>query len=167
MTEEQERPQEVSQKPRRYYLWEALFVALVLVIVIGTPFAIYWWNSSVVASYDSDRVINIMARYDVLDPAGRWLVQEGDGWNYGDITAPSEIKVKQGEKVTLRITSFDVYHGFSLEDYGIKSTQIYPGKVTEITFVADKVGRFPFECTIECGKQHDDMVGELVVEPSS
>jgi heme/copper-type cytochrome/quinol oxidase subunit 2 len=167
LTEEQKRPQEVSQKHRRYCLWEALFIALVVVIVIGTPLAIYWWNSSVVASYDSDRVINIIARNDVLDKVGRWLVQEGNGWNYGDITAPYEVKVKQGEKVTLRITSFDVLHGFRLEDYGIESKQIYPGKITEITFVANKTGRFPFKCTIECGVGHNNMFGELVVEPSS
>ena len=167
MTEEEKRPQEVSQKHRRYYLWEALFIALVVVILIGTPLAIYWWNSSVVASYDSDRVVNIIARNDVLDKVGRWLVQEGNGWNYGDITAPYEVKVKQGEKVTLRITSFDVLHGFRLEDYGIESKQIYPGKITEITFVANKIGRFPFKCTIACGVGHHVMVGELVVEPSS
>ena len=167
MTEEEKRPQEVSQKHRRYYLWEALFIALVVVIVIGTPLAIYWWNSSVVASYDSDRVINIIARNDVRDKVGRWLVQEGNGWNYGDITAPSEVKVKQGEKVTLRITSFDVLHGFRLEDYGIESKQIYPGKVAEITFVANRVGRFPFKCTIACGVGHNVMVGALIVEPSS
>ncbi len=167
MTEEEKRPQEVSQKHRRYYLWEALFIALIVVIVIGTPLIIYWWNSSVVAGYDSDRVINIIARNDVFDKVGRWLVQEGNGWNYGDITAPSEVKVKQGEKVTLRITSFDVLHGFRSEDYGIESKQIYPGKFTEITFVANKAGRFPFKCTIACGVGHNDMFGELIVEPSS
>ena len=167
MAEEGKRPREVSQKHRRYYLWEVLFVALVVVIVIGTPLASYWWNSSVVAGYDSDRVINIIARNDVRDKVGRWLVQEGNGWNYGDITAPSEIKVKQGEKVTLRITSFDVLHGFGLKDYGIESTQIYPGKVAEITFVANRAGRFLFKCTIACGVGHNNMVGELVVEPSS
>ncbi len=167
MIEKEKRSQEVSQKHRPYYLWEALFIALVVVIVIGTPLAIYWWNSSVVARYDSDRVINIIARNDVRDKVGRWLVQEGNGWNYGDITAPYEVKVKQGEKVTLRITSFDVLHGFRSEDYGIESKQIYPGKITEVTFVASKAGRFPFTCTIACGVGHNNMVGELVVEPSS
>ncbi len=167
MTEEEKKNQEVSQKHRRYYLWEALFIALIVVIVIGTPLIIYWWNSSVVANYDSDRVINIIARNDVFDKVGRWLVQEGNGWNYGDITAPSEVRVKQGEKVTLRITSFDVLHGFRSEDYGIESKQIYPGKLTEITFVANKAGRFPFKCTIACGVGHNDMFGELIVEPSS
>ena len=167
MTEEEKGPQEVSQKHRRYYLWEVLFVALVAVIVIGTPLFIYWWNSSVVAGYDSDRVINIIARNDVRDKVGRWLVQEGNGWNFGDTTAPYEVTVRQGEKVTLRITSFDVLHGFRSEDYGIESKQIYPGKVAEITFVADRVGRFLFKCTIECGVGHNNMVGELVVEPSS
>ena len=167
MTEEEKKPQEVSQKHRRYYLWEVLFVALVVVIVIGTPLFIYWWNSSVVAGYDSDRVINIIARNDVRDKVGRWLVQEGNGWNYGDITAPYEVKVKQGEKITLRITSFDVLHGFRSEDYGIESKQIYPGKVAEITFVANRAGRFLFKCTIECGVGHNVMVGELIVVPSS
>lgn len=167
MTEEEKKPQEVPQKHRRYFLWEILFVALVAVVVFGTPLAIYWWNSSVIASYDSDQVINIIARNDILDNTGRWLVQEGNGWNYRDVTAPSEIKVKQGEKVTLRITSFDVLHGFRSEDYGIESKQIYPGKITEITFVADKAGRFPFKCTIACGVGHNIMAGELIVEPSS
>ena len=167
MTEEEKKPQEVSQKHGRYLLWEILFVALVAVVVFGTPLAIYWWNSSVIADYDSDRVINIIARNDILDNTGRWLVQEGNGWNYRDVTAPSEIRVKQGEKVTLRIASFDVLHGFKLEGYGIESTQIYSGKVVEITFVADKAGRFPFKCTIACGVGHSDMVGELIVEPSS
>lgn len=167
MTEEEKRPQEVSQKHRRYFLWEFVFVALVAIIVIGTPLVIYWWNAEVVAGYDSDRVVNIIARNDVRDTVGRWLVQEGNGWNFSDTTAPYEITVKQGEKVTLRITSFDVLHGFRLEDYGMESKQIYPGKITEITFVANKVGRFPFKCTIACGVGHNEMVGELIVEPSS
>jgi heme/copper-type cytochrome/quinol oxidase subunit 2 len=166
LTEKQQRPRDFSEKRSRFSIAGALYVVLVLVIVIGTPFAIYWWNSTLVAGYDSDRVINVMGRYDTLDTAGRWLVQEGDGWNYGDAEAPSEIRVKQGEKVTLRVTSFDVIHGFGLEDYGIESTQIYPGTVTDITFVANEAGSFTFECTIECGEKHDDMVGELIVEPS-
>ncbi len=166
MIEEGKKPQDVTQKHKRYYIWDALFIALVVVILIGTPLGIYWLNSSMIASYDSDRVINILARYDVKDSVGLWLVQEGNGWNYADIGATSEIKVKQGEKITLRMTSFDVIHGFRLEDYEIESEQIYPGKVVEITFMANKVGRFQFKCTIECGKHHADMVGDLVVEPS-
>lgn len=162
---EEKRPQEAPKKRRRYYLWEAFSIGLAVAIVAGTPLVIYWKNSSVVSSYDSDRVINIIARYDVVDKFGLWLVQEGHGWNYGDTTAPNEIKVQQGEKVTLRLTSFDVVHGFGLADYGIDE-QIYPGKVTEVTFVADRAGHFPFGCTIFCGEFHEAMVGKLIVEPS-
>ena len=163
MTEEEKRPQDVSQKRRPYFLWEILFITLVAVIVIGTPLASYWWNSLVVADFDSDRVINIVARNDILDTVGRWLVQEGNGWSFGDITAPSEIWVKQGEKVTLRITSIDVVHSFRVGDYGIEGKQIYPGKITEITFTADKAGRFPIKCATDCGVGHNDIVGELIV----
>lgn len=162
--EEGKRPQEVPNKRSVYYFWDALLIALALAIVIGTPFLLYGKNSAVVASRNSDRVVNIIGRNDIVDRFGRWLVQDGSGWNYGDTTAPSEIKVKQGEKITLRLTSFDVVHGFGLAGYGI-DTVAYPGKVTEVTFVADRAGHFPFECTTYCGRGHDVMTGELVVEP--
>lgn len=162
--EEEKRPQESPKKRRLYYFWDALFIAFALAIIIVTPLALYWKNSAVAASYDSDRVVNIIGRYDALDKFGLWLVQEGSGWNYGDTTAPSEVKVKQGQKVTLRLTSFDVVHGFGLADYGIDEVA-YPGKVAEVTFVADRTGRFIFQCTTSCGPWHDTMVGELIVEP--
>lgn len=78
---------------------------------------------------------------------------------------PSEIKVKHGQKVTLNLTSRDVTHGFSLPEYGIEE-ELLPNEAISVTFVADRIGTFPFVCSVICGAGHDhaSMIGELIVE---
>ena len=77
-----------------------------------------------------------------------------------------EIKVRQGDRVILRLISSDVYHGFALPAFGISEAIIKPGDVTTVDFVADKVGSFPFFCTIQCGRIHDDLEAILTVLPA-
>ncbi len=161
MTEENKK----RRKGRRYLL-EALFIVLTLAVVIGTPFALYAKHSSAAATDDPNQVINIIARNDLVDKHGRWLVQNGSSWDFGDLSAPSVIKVNQGDRVTLRITSFDETHGFELDAFGINEP-VYAGKITQVSFVANKAGEFPFECNIYCGPGHYDMTGLLIVEPST
>jgi heme/copper-type cytochrome/quinol oxidase subunit 2 len=36
--------------------------------------------------------------------------------------------------------------------------------VETITFTPDKVGQFPFFCTVWCSPRHEEMCGVLVVE---
>lgn len=145
---------------------EAPFIALALLILIGAPIALYTKNSSMASSHDPDPAFNILARNDSIDHSGRWLVQNGSSWDYNNLSAPSEITVKQGDTVTLHLTSFDVTHGFELDAYGINQP-VYAGKFTDVTFVASKVGKFPFECSIYCGMGHSTMKGSLIVEPRS
>jgi cytochrome c oxidase subunit 2 len=75
---------------------------------------------------------------------------------------PSTITVKKGNTVKLSITSVDVEHGFGLPEFGINKT-IEAGETVDVEFVADKVGEFPFSCTVYCGEGHKDMKGTLVV----
>lgn len=76
---------------------------------------------------------------------------------------PSEIRVKQGETVRLKIKSLDVIHGFALPDFNVDQ-QLEPGKEVTVEFVADKKGTFIFMCSVLCGSGHSDMKGTLVVE---
>src|SRR3989344_996016 len=76
---------------------------------------------------------------------------------------PSIIKVKQGDKVKLIITSEDVAHGFAISDYNINK-KLESGKTETIEFTADKKGEFTFFCSVLCGSGHSDMQGKLIVE---
>ncbi|MBI2862878.1 MAG: cupredoxin domain-containing protein [Chloroflexi bacterium] len=79
---------------------------------------------------------------------------------------PDTIRVKQGEKVRLHLTSGDVAHGFSIPQLGI-SEQLYPGKFKTIEFTADQPGTYRFACTILCSPNHGSMFGQLIVEPTA
>ena len=60
---------------------------------------------------------------------------------------PETIKVNQGDKIKLKITSTDVAHGFSLNEFGINEI-LEPGKTVEVEFIADKRGTFNFFCSV-------------------
>jgi heme/copper-type cytochrome/quinol oxidase subunit 2 len=75
------------------------------------------------------------------------------------------IKVSKGDRVVLKLKSSDVIHGFSLKDFGIFITDgIQPGRVTLVSFTADKIGTFTFSCNAICGNNHQNMQGTLIVE---
>lgn len=76
--------------------------------------------------------------------------------------APKEIRVKQGERITLALTSPDFVHGFSLPDFNVRADGI-PGKTVDVTFVADRAGKFIYLCDNFCGEDHDKMTGWLIV----
>ena len=77
--------------------------------------------------------------------------------------SPNEIKVKQGERVRLKINASDAEHGFSLPAYNIDET-LPMGEETIIEFIADQKGTFDFNCSVFCGSGHSDMTGTLIVE---
>lgn len=78
---------------------------------------------------------------------------------------PKEIRVKKGQRITVVLTSPDFMHGFSVPDFNVRADGI-PGKTIEVTFVADKGGKFIFLCDNFCGEDHDKMTGFLIVTES-
>ncbi|MBI4457485.1 cupredoxin domain-containing protein [Candidatus Uhrbacteria bacterium] len=76
---------------------------------------------------------------------------------------PAELRVKQGDKVRLTVTSVDVNHGFALPDFNV-NLKLTPGQTVGAEFTADKKGTFPFFCDVFCGQGHTGMRGQLIVE---
>ena len=85
------------------------------------------------------------------------------------------ITVKPGEVVKLRFTSFKgpewekdgTIHDFTIKEFKSQgwSLRLKEGK-QEFTLVApDKPGEYKVECTVKCGKGHDDMRATLVIKP--
>ena len=74
------------------------------------------------------------------------------------------IEVKQGDLVVLKLKSSDVIHGFSYKAAGIFINDgIEPGKVTLVSFRAEKPGTYRFSCNAICGDNHNNMQGTIVV----
>ena len=95
--------------------------------------------------------------------------------------APSPIRVKQGTKVQLRITSLDKTHGFKINLYPDGSDakgdpglvfssnedcfKLENGVPTVVDFVGRTPGTYSFHCCNRCGLGHGGMKGQLIVEP--
>lgn len=120
--------------------WRVIGVA-VAALVVGV-WAVHLAGASGIAS---SRVITIRASQ----------------WQY----APGIVTVRQGDRVTLRLESGDVTHGFYLDGYGVERA-VLPGQTTEVHFVATRAGRWMFRCSVTCGPFHPYMIGWLRVEPN-
>ena len=76
---------------------------------------------------------------------------------------PKEITLKQGETVTLRLTTEDVTHGFFMKTLGIDAV-VEPGHPTEITITPQTTGSFTTICDHFCGDGHGNMHMTIVVQ---
>ena len=77
--------------------------------------------------------------------------------------SPSEVRLKKGEPVTLRIASGDVTHGMFMKALGIDA-EVEPGKTAEVTITPQVTGRFTAICDHFCGAGHGNMHMAFVVE---
>lgn len=73
-----------------------------------------------------------------------------------------ELHVPQGKNVRIIIKSVDVLHSLYLPEYRVKMDAV-PGRYTDLWFHADYGGTFPIFCAEYCGKQHSDMLTQVVV----
>ena len=87
-----------------------------------------------------------------------------------DVTAerfsftPSEIRVKTGTRLQIRLQSEDTDHGFKMPgtEIDVRIPKRNRGTKT-VTFEAAKPGRYVFQCSHVCGAGHSFMRGEIVV----
>lgn len=76
---------------------------------------------------------------------------------------PNQITLKEGETVTLRMTSEDRVHGFYLKPLKIDEV-IEPGKTTEVSVTPTQSGTFNIICDHFCGAGHGNMNMTVIVE---
>ncbi len=95
---------------------------------------------------------------------------------------PSEIHVKMGEHVQIKLRTADRAHGLKLNiypegasedgnpglifDHPQDDAKVEKNKDRVIEFVAARAGTYDFNCSVRCsmGHGHDRMTGKLIVE---
>lgn len=111
-------------------------------------------------------------------PRERYITIKANKYAYD----PPVLRVNKGDTIHLSLVSGDVTHGFFLEGYDLDA-QIPPGdfnfkvrrpsrssdykSTDEVSFVANKSGKYRYRCSNTCGFMHPFMQGELIVNPNS
>jgi cytochrome c oxidase subunit 2 len=96
------------------------------------------------------------------------LVHASDNPKVIEITAkkfefsPSEITLKKGEPVILRLTSSDRVHGFMSKPLKI-DTDIPADKTADVPVTPDTAGNFTVICDHYCGTGHGNMKMKVTV----
>jgi cytochrome c oxidase subunit 2 len=75
---------------------------------------------------------------------------------------PSEITLKKGEPVILRLSSEDRKHGFFLRPFKIDA-DIVPGQTTDVAITPDTAGEYTIICDHYCGTGHGNMKMKMTV----
>ena len=96
------------------------------------------------------------------------LIRASDNPKVIEITAkkfeftPSEITLKKGEPVILRMTTADRVHGFMSKPLKF-DTDIPVGKTTDVAVTPDTAGDFAVICDHYCGSGHGGMKMKVTV----
>lgn len=83
------------------------------------------------------------------------------GYSFG--YTMEEIRVKEGDTVTINFTSDSGYHDWVVDEFDAATEKVMPGTPTSVTFVADKAGTYEFYCSVG-NHRAQGMVGTLIVE---
>ncbi|HUK29799.1 MAG TPA: cupredoxin domain-containing protein [Candidatus Acidoferrum sp.] len=94
---------------------------------------------------------------------------------------PSEIHVKKGAHVRLKVTATDRDHGLEVDprsegsdkksEPGLKfpvdkpTFKLPKNEVQAVEFTADQPGTYDFKCSDYCGSGHKGMKGRIIVDP--
>ena len=130
---------------------DVLIALLVIGIVIAASLGARIYEESLAQSRGA---IDLSGEVTAVGPDGQAI----GGWSR------KEIRVRPGEKVTIRLSSQDVTHGFLIPELEVQSHPIEPGKFETVEFTAPKSGVYLYYCNALCGHRHGAMIGRLIVE---
>lgn len=142
----------------KHKVGELISIIVVVVILSVTTILIFhfapWKNNS------GKRIIFLTA----VAKNGVWTEETVNGSNYWNKDFKQAVIIlKKGEEVIFRFTSMDVTHSFYVPELNIGPVDVWPGKVYDVPFKANKTGSFLYYCTKVCGMKHFYMQGKVII----
>jgi heme/copper-type cytochrome/quinol oxidase subunit 2 len=77
---------------------------------------------------------------------------------------PARIEVNQDDLVKIQLSTSDIAHSLTIDDYRI-AKRVGPGQPVTFEFRADRAGEFPYYCNLQIEDGCRQMRGVLVVKP--
>lgn len=129
-------------------------VISLLVIVLAVGVGIYYFNSSSNITGGSVLDNTNEVTFDLTSSHFKFYLN--------GVESP-ELKVKQGDKVTIILDNEEGFHDWVLDEFNAKTLQVWGGNSTSVEFIADKKGTFEYYCSVG---QHRamGMKGNFIVE---
>ncbi len=135
----------------------------VLAIITSIPLGILIYQYVLIPSayHAGEKVFNITA---VAEPSGAYTLEAINGLNYWwKRFAPMTLQLNVGDRVVLNLKSADATHQFYIPELNLDPVTVTPGRVAQLSFVAEKEGIFQYFCTTMCGDCHTFMTGWIVI----
>jgi plastocyanin len=137
-------------------------IAIVLVLVLGIYiFSQIGSNGNITGSAV---VENGNTKNSIQDSGEKTFVVTASNLRfYLDGVESPDLKVKQGDKVTIVFKNEEGFHDWKIDEFNAATKQIAAGATETIEFVADKKGTFEYYCSVG---QHraNGMFGKFIVE---
>lgn len=99
------------------------------------------------------------AEGDAMMPESKLIAVTADDFTY-DV---KEIRVKQGEKLTVSVTNSEGMHDFVIDELSVNSGMIKAGDTVELEIPTDKPGTYEYYCSVGQHRQMG-MKGTLIIE---
>ncbi|MFQ5681268.1 MAG: hypothetical protein ACE5GG_04375 [Candidatus Omnitrophota bacterium] len=151
----------------RESLTELAAVLALVVVVVGLPLVIWWYEYIYrprTLYPPGTKIIDLSAK--VSQDKCLWTQERINGLNYWWKKfrfADNISGIKEGDNVVFRVRSADVLHSFAIPRFRIGPEEIEAGKVTEIAFEPTRRGSFRYLCWLWCSSCHGDLKGKIEV----
>ena len=147
--------------------WKEVAAALsVVLVLVGLPLLLWHWRSVGLAHrYPvGSKIITLTAIAD----GGVWTQESVIGLNYWwkKASRTSEIPLKQGDHVVVRLHSVDVLHSFAIPILRLGPVDVPAGHTVEVLFDANRAGVLTFLCWQVCSPEHPSLRGRFLVQGS-
>ena len=136
-------------------------VALVALVAVGGYFLLKPSNKAPEAQVTTQPVVTEQTATDSTEVKD--MVVELTVVSEGMKFSPTELRVKEGDKVKITYKNTKGSHNFVIDEFGVKTALLSAGQEESVEFVASKKGSYEFYCAVP-GHRAAGMKGTLIVE---
>lgn len=151
------------ERLERYFLWAATGMLVIFFLAVSISAFAYGLQVPMPSGHVDPETLSKTPPFDKpelreIAPGEYEAIIVAQTWAF----LPQEIQVPAGSKVTFKLTSRDIIHGFEIPGKRA-NVMVIPGQVSQVTSTFQEPGEYLYICHEYCGIAHHVMFGKIVV----